>query len=345
MSISVIVGGQYGSEGKGKACLHFAREFNAIAAVKTSGTNAGHSVYDAQGNKHVFRVLPTACLHSDTACVIGPGAVFSLDLLRAEMQEAKLPDERLMIHPNAGIITGDMQNAERWSPEMVSIGSTASGTGAATMHRIARDSQFVRACEIPELDRYLLDTTQLMNGWLKEGRHIIVEGCQGFGLSIYHTPLYPYATSRDTTASAFVSEAGLSVFDVENVIQVLRTYEIRVAGLSGPMYHETSWEQVTENARSEEPIIEYTSVTKKVRRVGYFDHALVRRAVEVNKPNITVMNFMDYIGEEDWHYGRTKMGPERYRFIDKVEAETGCKVTHVGFGGDDIRRIEEAAPL
>lgn len=333
MSISVVVGGQYGSEGKGKVALHFAKELKAVAVVKVGGTNAGHTVYDEQGAKHILRVLPTACVTDDVVCVIGPGAVISLELLFKEMKEVGLTGGRLLIHPNTGIITSTMEREEKWSADLNGIGSTTSGTGAATVHRIARDSQFVRACEVGDLDQYLVDTTDTMDWWLRNGKNIIIEGCQGFGLSIYHTPQYPYATSRDTTASSFVSEAGLSIFDVENVIQVLRTYEIRVAGMSGPMKSETTWDRVTLNAKSPVPIIEKTSVSKKVRRVGYFDSELVRRSTIINKPNITVLNFMDYIGEEGHNCCEHVLGSNRKEFIAQVQENTGCQVTHVGFDG------------
>lgn len=338
MSVSIVVGGQYGSEGKGKVSHYFAKKFGATVCVKVSGTNSGHTVYDAQGVPHILRVLPSPCLLPGMRCVIPAGAYFQPELLFQECKDVGFPLENLYIHPNAGIITPENEREERWGALRERIGSTLSGTGAATCHRIMCDGEFTRACELPELDTYLVDTTIFMRKELNRGEHIIIEGGQGFGLSLFHTPCYPYCTSRDTSAAAFLSAAGLSPFDVANVIQVLRTYEIRVAGNSGPMRQETTWEQVTKDAQSETPISEYTSVSKKLRRVGYFDYKLVTNAVRVNKPNITVMNFMDYIAEEPG-YGPREIGPWRARFLQRVASETRCKITHVGFAGDDVHPL------
>lgn len=342
MPVSIVVGGQYGSEGKGKVVHHFAKEFKVKAAVKVSGTNSGHTFIDEDGKAHIHRVLPSASTLPGVHSIIPAGAVFDPELLFKEMEEADLSPSSVYIHPNAGIITEEIKQEEKWSGLASSIGSAVSGTGYTTVHRILADGKFMRACEVPELDSYLIDTTKLMRHWLDNGDHIIIEGGQGFGLSLLHCNCYPFCTSRDTTASAFLSEAGLSPFDVTNVIQVLRTYEIRVGGSSGPMKHEITWEEVTRRAKAKEPIIERTSVTKKVRRVGEFDSQLVKRANVVNRPNIVVMNFMDYIAEIDNEEYTNMLGFNRLSFLNMVAETTGMRVTHVGFGPDDVRTVGEA---
>lgn len=344
MPLSVVVGGQYGSEGKGKIALHFAREFNIKAAVKVSGTNSGHTIIDADGKPRIHRVLPSGCVLPGVHCVIAPGACFQPELLLRECREASLDMARyLHIHPNAGIITNEIQQEERRTGLVENISSTGSGTGMATCHRILCDGYFTRACDIPELRPYITDTSRLMFDWIQQGEHILIEGGQGFGLSLYHTKHYPYCTSRDTPASAFIAEAGLSPLDVTNIIQVLRSYEIRVAGNSGPMKHEITWEEVTQRARSRTPIQEMTSVSKRVRRVGEFDPELVRQANNVNQPNIIVMNFMDYIAENQPGLDN-QIGPNRKKFLDWVAESTGRAVTHVGFHAGDVRSIQQAMP-
>lgn len=341
MPVSVVVGGQYGSEGKGKVAHYFSKQLKAIAGVKVSGTNSGHTVYDSKGNQHILRCVPSACVEEGVHCVIAPGALVELDILLRECVELGITAPYLHIHPNTGIITPEIKSLEKAAALNARLGSTQSGTGIATVNRIKCDGSFVRACDIPELRMFLTDTAQLMRSWLNSGKHIVIEGGQGFGLSLYHTHEFPYCTSRDTTAASFLGDAGLSPFDVENVIQVLRSYEIRVAGNSGPMFRETDWETVTKNAHSETPIIEMTSVTKKIRRVGYFDCNLVRNSVRVNKPNITVINFMDYIYEPGENT-KGKLGPERMKFIRHIEESTGCRVTHVGFDGRSVVPVEDA---
>jgi adenylosuccinate synthase len=74
MAVTVVIGGQYGSEGKGKVAHHIARVQSASAAVRVGGPNSGHSAVDAQGRLVVLRALPTAALLPDVLCVLGPGS-------------------------------------------------------------------------------------------------------------------------------------------------------------------------------------------------------------------------------------------------------------------------------
>lgn len=337
MGVHVVVGGQLGSEGKGKVALHFARQFGVSAAVKVSGTNAGHSVVSKDGSKQIFRVLPSACIDDGVTAVLSPGCCFSVDLLLKEIEAVNFNTELLKISPNAGIITPELSSTEKTSGLVESIGSTGSGTGLVTYHRILCDGKFVSASQIPELAPFLCDTTEYMRGLLNDGNDILIEGAQGYGLSCLRTRDYPYCTSRDTTASNFIAEAGLSPFDVTNVIMVLRSYPIRVGGNSGPMYKELSWEEITRRARSPQPLFEYTSVSKRLRRVGEFDHQMVEDAQIANRANIVVVNFMDYI----WDEVPNTLGPNRRAFIKEVERRCNLKVTHVGFNTDTVIPVEE----
>jgi len=70
MPVSIVVGGQYGSEGKGKVAHFFAREMKASFAVRCGGPNSGHTVIDEQGNARIFQQLPTAAILPDVKLVI-----------------------------------------------------------------------------------------------------------------------------------------------------------------------------------------------------------------------------------------------------------------------------------
>src|SRR5207249_2305427 len=137
---------------------------------------------------------------------------------------------------------------------------------------------------------------------LDEEARVIIEGTQGFGLSVLHSPHYPSTTSRDTSAAAAASEAGVSPRDVDEVVLVLRSYPIRVAGNSGPLANEVDWDTVAADGGAEQELREYTSVTGLERRVGRFDPGIVRQAIRVNDPSLIVLNHVDYI---DAHAGET----------------------------------------
>ena len=72
MPITVIVGGQYGSEGKGKVAHCLAVEREATIAVRTGGPNAGHTVIDLPDDRRlVLRQLPTAAIIPGVKCILG----------------------------------------------------------------------------------------------------------------------------------------------------------------------------------------------------------------------------------------------------------------------------------
>ena len=82
------------------------------------------------------------------------------------------------------------------------------------------------------------DVAPLLHHALDAGEDIVVEGTQGFGLSLLHGPHYPYVTARDTTAAGFATEVGLSPRHIDDIVLVVRTFPIRVGGPSGPLSNE-----------------------------------------------------------------------------------------------------------
>src|SRR5207245_5595420 len=109
-------------------------------------------------------------------------------------------------------------------------------------------------------------TAPLLHGHLDRGGDVIVEGTQGFGLSLLHGPHYPHVTARDTTAAGFAAEVGLSPRQIEEIILVIRTFPIRVGGNSGPLEDEISWAEIQRLSGASEVQPEYTSVTGRLRR-------------------------------------------------------------------------------
>src|SRR5207237_4682782 len=114
------------------------------------------------------------------------------------------------------------------------LSSTLCGVGAAVARRALRnaDVRLVKdvLCQEPWLKHMLSNVAEEANAAVDKGKRVLIEGTQGFGLSLYHSAEYPKTTSRETTASAFLSEVGLSPLVVKEVVLVLRTFPIRVAG-------------------------------------------------------------------------------------------------------------------
>jgi len=341
MPVTVIVGGQFGSEGKGKVALYMAKEMQATFVVRCGGSNSGHTVVDDQGNRHIFRHLPTAAILQDIKLVIPSGSYIDEEVLIKEIQETGVTEERLFISPYANIITNQSKVSEKECGIISSIGSTGSGTGASVISRIHRDvGNVVLARDRPNLKKYIRDVTLIMRDALQRNERIIVEGTQGFGLSLLHSPYYPFVTSRDTTASAFIAEAGLSPCDVDNVVLVIRAFPIRVSGNSGKLPHEITWEQIQKEGDHEKVIKEYTSVTKKLRRVARFDPEIVKMAINVNSPNIIILNHVDYI-QKDIQRNQALLK----NVIKNIETKIGRKIDYIGLSDSHLQKIHDSVNI
>ena len=186
MPVSVIVGGQYGSEGKGKVAYYWAKKVNAAAVVRVGGSNSGHTVYDKAGRKFALRMLPTASIDGDVTAVLPAGSYVDIEVLLQEMKMTALSHNLLKIDNNAVIITEEYKSGEAKFMLRQKVGSTLSGTGLAVMNRVMRVDNVLLAKDVPELTEYLCDTKQYMRSLLDERKNIVIEGTQGYGLSNYH---------------------------------------------------------------------------------------------------------------------------------------------------------------
>lgn len=340
MPVSIVVGGQFGSEGKGKVSLELVRMATErrIAVVRVGGPNSGHTAYDRAGQKFALRQLPAGAVDRNVDVVFPAGSFIDVDVLQSEIELLDYPRDRIFISPYANVITPEQKAWEQEAGLVSGIGSTGSGVGAAVMATVARDaSNFPLrrhdAAHCEPLEHYLSDTTLLMRQWLNARARVIIEGTQGFGLSLYDGGFWPKATSRATTAAAALAETGLSPMDVDEVALVIRSYPIRVAGNSGPLPGETSWEQISDSMETANDIREFTTVTKKLRRVGQFDASLVQAAILSNNPTMIILNHLDYIGaQSDLNDECSKLS----RFIGTVSNSIGQPVTHFGFSDRGI---------
>ena len=318
MPVTVIVGGQFGSEGKGKVAFAEARRTGATVAVRVGGSNAGHTVYDDHGARYVFRHLPTAALLPEVMCVLGPGSLIDPHVLRSEVHRLDLTPDRLIIDPMASVVSNACKERENDSGLGDRIGSTLTGTGQALVDRICRSTSANLARNDPYLARFTTaPARECLRQRLSVGERVVIEGTQGFGLSNLQSPYYPFATSRDTSASAFVSEAGISPLDVDEVVLVIRAFPIRVGGNSGPLPRETTWEALAKRA-CKPGLVERTTVTNRPRRVAEFDPQIVRSAIAANAPTSIVLNHVDYLGE---HWDES---------VKRIEASIGRRVDWLG---------------
>jgi adenylosuccinate synthase len=335
MPVSVVVGGQFGSEGKGKTALEIVRrDPSTAAAIRVGGTNSGHTAIARNGRRYALRQLPAAAIDRSVKVVLPPGSYIDIAVFQEEVRRLEFGSDRVVVSPMARVITTEHKSWESNANLDGAIGSTLSGTGGAVMSMTARGSpsfplQSLQAEDVPELQRYLGDTGTELRCLLEAGRRVVVEGTQGFGLSLLQGGFWPKATSRDTTAAAFLAESGLSPLDVDDVTLVIRCHPIRVAGDSGPLPGEITWERIATEAGITEDISEFTTVTARLRRVGRFDPHIVRRAIQANQPTRIVLNHLDYVDPE---VRSGRLTPAAIAFIAMLEQGIGRRADWLGIG-------------
>jgi adenylosuccinate synthase len=241
-----------------------------------------------------------------------------------------LSDDYIAIDPQAVVIDDEDVQTEAASGIRQAIGSTATGIGEALLRRVSRLKQPTFAFEVPELSHLVRNTKSLLRERLSQNQRVILEGTQGYGLSLLHSPYYPHVTARDTTAAGFLSEAGLSPLDVDDIVMVLRAFPIRVPGASGPLPGEIDWDVVTTESNSHEPVIEYTSVTNTVRRVARFDPTIVKLAIQTNAPTRLVLNHVDYV--DSVCRNSDHLSDKAIRLVHRIEEEIKQRIDFVGTG-------------
>ncbi len=331
--VDVLVGGQYGSEGKGHIAAYLARNYDVL--VRVGGPNAGHTVSSPSG-VYTYHQLPSGARDTWAKLLLGPGMTVNVEHLLKEIEECDVSPARLYIDPQVMIIKTEDVEQER---ELVAqIASTGRGSGAAAARRIngRRPGATQLAQDIPELQRYVGEapnyrgsTSRQLEDAYRRGFSILLEGTQGSGLSLYHGH-HPFVTSRDTNVAGCLAEAGISPSRVRRILMVVRPTPIRVGNpegsdgfTSGPLKHEVDFEIVAKNARLDPVEVmknEKTSTTKRDRRVGWFEWEQFRRACALNAPSDIVLTFADYIDCKNQNARRfEQLTQDTIRFIEELE--------------------------
>lgn len=337
--VTAVVGAQYGSEGKGAVVQSLAKDYNVH--VRTGGPNAGHTIYYG-GKEYKMQVIPCGWINLDAKLVIGPGALVDVGQLEKEIKWILPHDpcirDRIFIDARAGFLDPRFMEEEGGINGEIHqrIGSTGKGVGAAREARMRRDTnnfQLMNSADLSANVKKMLhwDTSKLLNGFIMDGDWTLLEGAQGAGLSLIHGP-WPYVTSSDTNASQMLADCGLAPSMMTSCVLVARTFPIRVAGNSGPLKEEVNWHHMSE--RIGKNVIEKTTVTNKVRRIGKWDSDLFIKAVELNRPTTVAITFMDYLypkceGMTDYD----KLPMEAIEFVEFVEnLAAPARVRFIGTG-------------
>jgi adenylosuccinate synthase len=317
----IILGLQWGDEGKGRIVDLYAKDYDVVARF-AGGDNAGHSIVVGK-QELALRIVPSAVMHSHVELFIGGGTVVNLrtlvdefDALTAlgvDVSRVKISDRAHVVLPHH--VARDAA-AERERAN--AIGTTGRGIGPAYVDRVARTG--FRFADLSDADalakqiranvatgtdaldqvegiveaaarlaRHVVDGVAYLHERLDAGARVLLEGAQGSLLDVgYGT--YPYVTSSHTIAGGACTGLGIGPSAIGRVIGVLKAYCTRVGG--GPFPTELHDERGEKLRRQGN---EFGTVTGRPRRCGWFDAVAARYAVALNGLSAAVITKLDVL--------------------------------------------------
>lgn len=287
MIVDVVLGLQYGDEGKGKVTHLLAESGDYDYVLRfNGGGNAGHTIYH-NGKKIVTHHIPSGVLHGIPSvigpnCVINPQAFFNEV---EELEDAGIDCRHLIkIASNCHVITPDHVFSELGES---AIGTTRTGNGPAYASKYNRDGTM--AGSVPELNGFIIDFFKeiLDRPQLK----ILAEGAQGFGLDIDFGK-YPYVTSSHVTLGGLML-CGFHPESIRNVYGVAKVYETYVGALDFQDQEDKMLDLIGDAGK------EYGATTGRRRKVNYLNLETLYKSIKVNHPTHIIFNKTDILKEVD----------------------------------------------
>jgi adenylosuccinate synthase len=319
--VKVIVGTQFGDEGKGRAIELLAQKASVVARYQ-GGANAGHTIWVGD-QSFVFHLIPSGAVYPHTACIMGNGMVIDPLQLIDEMKTLKSQGielkNRLFISEHAHIV---MPYHKLKDDLDAVIGTTHKGIGPCYEDKYARRG--IRTIDLlhPEilkkrlkanidsysdldfdqvynqyiafghtLSPFITDTVLLLNRWIDEGKEILLEGSQGLLLDIDHGT-YPFVTSSNPHSGGACSGLGISPTKIDEVIGVTKAYTSRVG--EGPL---TTTLPPELEAKVRDKGQEFGATTGRSRRCGWLDAVAVRRSLKINGVNRIILTKLDVLDQ------------------------------------------------
>lgn len=330
MPCTVIAGGFWGDEGKGKIISYLALKEPLDVCVRTGSVNAAHTIW-FKGQRYALHMVPGGFVHEKCLLLIGAGSNVDVRQLIGEIELTNVKN-RIGVDSQASIIEEKHSTQDKTSSHLKNVvGTTGRGVGPAIEERVRRTAKLAR--DVPELKPYLMDVSEETNRAIDAGKKVLLEGTQGIQLSLFHGG-YPYVTGRDTSAAAICSEAGVGPTKVDNVVLVFKSFMTRVG--AGPLPGEIGKEEAQRRGW-----FETAAGTGRDRRSAPFSFELARKAVMLNGATQLAITKLDTVfpacqGARIFE----KLPAEARRFVEEVEQKTGVRVALIGTGPDALDIID-----
>jgi adenylosuccinate synthase len=190
-----------------------------------------------------------------------------------------------------------------------------------------------QAKDVPELKEYLLDVPKAIDDALKKKESVLLEGTQGFGISLYYGT-YPFVTSKDTSASQIAADNGVGPTKIDDVIVVFKAYPTRVG--EGPFSTEMSAFKSDSMG-----IEEFGTVTHRKRRIGGWDGDMARYSAMINGCTQAAITGIDRIDKAC--FGVTeyaKLTKKAKDFVKQAEEDIGSPVTLISTGPEITQIVD-----
>jgi adenylosuccinate synthase len=327
--VSIVVGAQWGDEGKGKWVDVLAEKADIVARYQ-GGNNAGHTIW-INGIKYVLHQIPSGVFQKGLVSAMAAGVVIHPAGLVGEIGKMRgtveITPENLWISARAHVITPwhIHLDGRRESNSAVPIGTTKRGIGPTYSEKASRTGlrmgHYVDAAarkswvhdmmeSVPEfkshhdsnkniwdefhasadtIKPFICDVETRLRKAIQSGKRLLLEGAQGTLLDLDHGT-YPFVTSSSTAAAGACSSIGLSPKAVSDVYGIAKAYVTRVG--SGPFpteLHDATGAEIAKKGH------EFGATTGRPRRCGWFDAVAFRYAAAVNGFNGVIINKMDIL--------------------------------------------------
>ncbi len=294
--VDIIVGLQYGDEGKGKVVHHLAntQEHYDYCIRYNGGANAGHTVYH-EGKKIVTHQIPSGILYGIVS-VIGDNCYFDFNKLIDEIKMLESNGiqvrDKLIVSSNCHLIQKSHLETDSSDSK---IGTTKRGIGPCAIDKYGRTGEKlkndpgvkdilekfgVKVCKVSTLlYQFFLDN--------KREADVLVEGAQGYGLDINHGD-YPYVTSSHCISSD-VFNLGISYSGDCKVWGVAKIYETYVGAKTFQQEYDGSLKKIQRVGN------EFGATTERPRQCNYLNLNRLVESCFVNQVNILVINKCDIL--------------------------------------------------
>jgi adenylosuccinate synthase len=308
----VVIGAQWGDEGKGKIVDYLANEAQIIVRY-AGGANAGHTIVIG-GEEYALHLIPSGIFYPDKITVLGAGMVIDP---KALFNEIEMLEDR-GINTNGRILVSDRAHIvlpryikidqERDAARKKPIGVTGRGIGITYSMKSARES--IRIADLtwkekmdeldkedrdflaPYIDRLIAMSVNLSTYLMHhKNSHVLFEGAQGTLLDI-DLGTYPFVSSGMSCAAGAAVGGCIGPRAIDKVLGVFKAYSTRVG--NGPLPSEF-------DPNSEDELCcyvrytgrEYGVTTGRPRRCGYLDLVSLRYACLTNSIDSLVMTHLD----------------------------------------------------